>query len=330
MSRPARYTIRAACALTGLNPNTLRAWERRYGLVRPERTASGYRLYTNDDLELLKQIQGLLESGMPVGRILDHVRPAGARPRRRPARVTIADPAPRRDLESVSWGGAVLEHDAHAASGLAPDEAGAHRARMRRAALAGDCNALLKHFNRAVGLYSVAEAFDQVLLSAARELADDRTAESRAAAGLITAFARARLVTVLSGMRHLHQHPQVLTVALGAGPHEHALMRLTLTLGLERVSARFVGADVPLDETLGTTDLRSLRAAVVACGQAEDGPALETLARRLRGHPRRPALMVLAPAELLDAPWIARSGASHRSSDAIGAANTLLQLLRKG
>ena len=69
MPRPARYTIRAACALTGINPNTLRAWERRHGLVRPERTPSGYRLYTEHDLSRLRHIQELLDSGMSIGEV---------------------------------------------------------------------------------------------------------------------------------------------------------------------------------------------------------------------------------------------------------------------
>ncbi|HPZ50488.1 MAG TPA: MerR family DNA-binding transcriptional regulator, partial [Propionibacteriaceae bacterium] len=33
----------------GVTPHVLRAWEKRYGLLRPERTASGYRLYGSAD-----------------------------------------------------------------------------------------------------------------------------------------------------------------------------------------------------------------------------------------------------------------------------------------
>ena len=39
------YTIKQAAARSGLSVPTVRAWERRYGVVHPERTASGYRLY---------------------------------------------------------------------------------------------------------------------------------------------------------------------------------------------------------------------------------------------------------------------------------------------
>ena len=39
------YTIKQAAARSGLSVPTVRAWERRYGIVHPVRTASGYRLY---------------------------------------------------------------------------------------------------------------------------------------------------------------------------------------------------------------------------------------------------------------------------------------------
>ena len=42
------YRIKRVAHLTGINPATLRAWERRYGLVAPDRTGSGYRLYTDE------------------------------------------------------------------------------------------------------------------------------------------------------------------------------------------------------------------------------------------------------------------------------------------
>ncbi|MBT8131818.1 MAG: MerR family DNA-binding transcriptional regulator, partial [Gammaproteobacteria bacterium] len=37
------YPIRTVVSLTGINAVTLRAWERRYGLVKPKRTAKGHR-----------------------------------------------------------------------------------------------------------------------------------------------------------------------------------------------------------------------------------------------------------------------------------------------
>ena len=44
------YKIKEAAARSGVSVPLLRAWERRYGIVSPTRTASGYRLYDEDAL----------------------------------------------------------------------------------------------------------------------------------------------------------------------------------------------------------------------------------------------------------------------------------------
>ena len=49
----ALYPIRTVSTLTGVHPVTLRAWERRYGLIRPHRTPKGHRLYTRADVDIL-------------------------------------------------------------------------------------------------------------------------------------------------------------------------------------------------------------------------------------------------------------------------------------
>jgi DNA-binding transcriptional MerR regulator len=49
---------------TSLSPEVLRAWERRYGLLRPSRSAGGYRLYSEDDAERVLRMQELISSGI--------------------------------------------------------------------------------------------------------------------------------------------------------------------------------------------------------------------------------------------------------------------------
>mgnify|MGYP001816018414 CR=1 FL=1 len=48
--------IRTVANLTSINPVTLRAWERRYNLITPQRTPKGHRLYTEADVELIRQV----------------------------------------------------------------------------------------------------------------------------------------------------------------------------------------------------------------------------------------------------------------------------------
>ncbi len=57
------YTIKEASARTGVGAPLIRAWERRYGVVKPARTASGYRLYDEGALRVLLAMRALVESG---------------------------------------------------------------------------------------------------------------------------------------------------------------------------------------------------------------------------------------------------------------------------
>ena len=58
------YRIQAVSKLTGVPPATLRAWERRYGFPSPERTESSYRLYSNTQVRLIKQLKALCQQGL--------------------------------------------------------------------------------------------------------------------------------------------------------------------------------------------------------------------------------------------------------------------------
>lgn len=64
------YRIGRLAQLSGFDQTVLRAWERRYGLLEPERTGNGYRLYTDDDLALLKRVRELLDQGFHIGEIV--------------------------------------------------------------------------------------------------------------------------------------------------------------------------------------------------------------------------------------------------------------------
>lgn len=63
------FPIREVSRLTGINPVTLRAWERRYGLIQPTRTASGHRLYSMSDIERVRNIRAWTERGVAVSKV---------------------------------------------------------------------------------------------------------------------------------------------------------------------------------------------------------------------------------------------------------------------
>ncbi|MDF4604178.1 MerR family transcriptional regulator, partial [Vibrio parahaemolyticus] len=63
------YAIRDVAEITGVKPVTLRAWQRRYNLIQPQRTEKGHRLYRQQDLDTIREIQGWLSKGIAIGKV---------------------------------------------------------------------------------------------------------------------------------------------------------------------------------------------------------------------------------------------------------------------
>lgn len=67
----ARISIGTVVRRTGLSAHVLRAWERRYGVVKPKRTDGGLRLYSHDDVLRLQLLKKLTDQGHSIGQIAD-------------------------------------------------------------------------------------------------------------------------------------------------------------------------------------------------------------------------------------------------------------------
>ena len=65
------YNLKAVVQETGIKADTLRAWERRYGVPAPQRTDSGHRLYSQHDIEVLKWLIERQDEGMSISRAID-------------------------------------------------------------------------------------------------------------------------------------------------------------------------------------------------------------------------------------------------------------------
>ncbi|CAH0992149.1 hypothetical protein SIN8267_02265 [Sinobacterium norvegicum] len=63
------FPIRDLSAKTSVNTVTLRAWERRYGLLKPQRTSKGHRLYSEADVATVEKILSLVSRGVPLTKV---------------------------------------------------------------------------------------------------------------------------------------------------------------------------------------------------------------------------------------------------------------------
>jgi len=89
------YAIGTAARLAGIPPETLRIWERRYQLLAPGRTGGGHRLYSEEDVQLLRAVKRLVDAGMRIGAVaaLGHDQIHAEAARLGPSETTVSEQA---------------------------------------------------------------------------------------------------------------------------------------------------------------------------------------------------------------------------------------------
>jgi DNA-binding transcriptional MerR regulator/methylmalonyl-CoA mutase cobalamin-binding subunit len=74
------YRIKTIAKILGIPRNTLLAWERRYAVVTPARTANGYRTYSDHDLTVLREVQSLTQDGYAISEAVNMIRTKSSGP----------------------------------------------------------------------------------------------------------------------------------------------------------------------------------------------------------------------------------------------------------
>ena len=116
------FNLKAVVQQTGLKPDTLRAWERRYGLPSPDRSSGGHRLYSQHDIRIIKWLMARQDEGMSISRAVElwqQMEAEGRNPLQATAPIlTIAAPRPTSLPNSgtlaelrASWIEACLRYD---------------------------------------------------------------------------------------------------------------------------------------------------------------------------------------------------------------------------
>ncbi|HEU0027470.1 MAG TPA: MerR family transcriptional regulator, partial [Ktedonobacterales bacterium] len=144
------YNTKAVVWQTGAPAPTLRAWERRYGILAPQRGENGYRLYSERDIAIIAWLRERVESGLTISQAIALMRSLDIGRKRRRGR-PLAGPIPHAQPEAVStYDGAP---HAGASSPIAPPP---------RLLLDELSEALVSHFialDEAAATHTIAEAF---------------------------------------------------------------------------------------------------------------------------------------------------------------------------
>jgi methanogenic corrinoid protein MtbC1 len=238
------YNLKAVVRETGLKPDTIRAWERRYGLPEPHRTDSGHRLYSQNDINMLKWLVLRQNEGMSISRAVILWRQLAE---------TDVDPAALAGNVSASSAslGAPTDPVAH---GPVADNLAQLRDGWLNACLNFDEQTAERIVAQAFALFSV-EAVCVDLLQRGLSMIGDGWFQGRVTVQqehFASALAIRRLEALLTATPAPTRPNRIL---LGCPPGENHLfapMLVTLLLRRRGWDVVFLGADVPLDDLNAT------------------------------------------------------------------------------
>ena len=251
----ARYSIGDVAELTGVSTSTLRAWETRYALVSPARTASDYRSYDDGDVEVFRRMRVLVDSGVPA---------------RRASRMA-GDPA------SVDTASSVVT-SAPAGSLLADHEM------ITLIAARFDPVALQRTLDEAFSLASVESVVDDWLMPSLKRLGEAWEAgEVDVAAEHFVSAAVMRRLAALFEATGSHG-PRVLVGLPPKCRHELPLLAFAVCLRRAGLDVIYLGADMPLESWSAVVRASAPRGAVISAGHSRDVEAATATAETLRSN----------------------------------------------
>jgi DNA-binding transcriptional MerR regulator len=237
---------------TGISPELLRAWEQRYGLLQPTRTAGGFRLYSAADEARVQRMQGYVSGGLAAAQA---------------ARLTLnEEPAQR----TATMPASILAEVA--------DELAASLDRLDEQA----ANAAL---DRLFSAYTLEAVLQDVVLPYLRRLGDRwaagevSVAHEHFASNLI----RGRLLGLARGWGQ-GRGPRAVLACLPGEQHDLGLLAFGLALSRHGWRITYLGADSPVGAVAEVA--RSLRPAVVVLlsvnpgGFADDAAEIADLSRQ--------------------------------------------------
>lgn len=245
------YSIRAVEAKTGLTQHTIRAWERRYGVVSPQRTDTNRRVYDETDVEKLSLLRAVLAAGHSISNVahLSAEELSGLLER------GVVPAASSAGTDEVSW--ALL------------DQGKAH-------VMALDSAGLLSVLDRGLALLGVSGVVAGIIHPLAEWIGDSWHAgrlrighEHMASAVIRTFLDRAR-----SGLLPLPNAPAIVVATPLGQVHEMGAQIVAVCLAVAGHKVVYLGADLPAEDIAHAANSIRAEAVCLSLVYAEGGSAV--------------------------------------------------------
>jgi DNA-binding transcriptional MerR regulator/methylmalonyl-CoA mutase cobalamin-binding subunit len=215
------YSIKAVAQATGLTVETLRAWERRYGVVVPERDDMGRRLYRAEDVLRLRRLREATELGHPISRLAH--------------------------LDDTSLSGLPQQPEPRPRSAMATTFVERMLEATRRYA-AADCEQAL---TLAISLMPPTRLIHEVLEPLLREVGERwHSGEfSIAQERLVSSTVRRHIGLIVDSYdRSTRRQPAIVFATLPGERHELGLMMAAMVCASRGFKVHYLGADLPPTE----------------------------------------------------------------------------------
>ena len=215
-SKP-RYRINMVAEMVGVTAANLRAWERRYGIPMPERGNNSYRLYSDEDVNLLKTMKSLCEAG--------HA-PSNA------AKIAYSELAKQSEIEPKSYLG--LDHMKH---------------ELVNSAIEFDSKEMESILHQAIALESAWVIYQEVIEPALCTIGDlwEQDSSYLANEHLLSHAAKSALVQSLKVLRPPNPRKRVLFACVTNELHDIPLYALAIRASHLGCLPIIIGANTPPD-----------------------------------------------------------------------------------
>ncbi|MFQ5422299.1 MAG: MerR family transcriptional regulator, partial [Anaerolineae bacterium] len=261
------FNLKVALQETGIKADTLRAWERRYGLPMPERTPGGHRLYSQYDLETIKWLLARQGEGLSISKAVKLWRSL---------KQEGTEPLTAREYATTVT----------AVSSIPP---GAPITDMRQAWIAACMNfeeaAAEQVLSQAFAMYPAQMVVLEILQKGLAQVGSDwyenkTTVQQEHFASALALRRLHALVAAAPAPTHTGK------ILIGCSPgeqHTFPPLLLTLLLRYQGWEALYLGADVPIAEMAETVTAVSPRLVILTAQQIHTAANLLHMARFLSG-----------------------------------------------
>lgn len=287
------FPIRTVSELTGVNSVTLRAWERRFGLIKPKRTPKGHRKYTREDIRLIREILDRMATGATISQI---------------ARDITSNPGAEPGDSDV-WT--------------------QYRREMIHAITRFDDHRLDRAYNDVLALYPVDIVTTRLILPLLEEFGSRWKTQdgSIAEEHFFSVYLRNKL-----GARFHHQNlkntgPRLIAACLPEEQHEFGILLFALMALSKGYQVVLLGADVPVREIKYVAERTDSQAVVLAGSSSLRCETLYQDIRRLTGELKIP-VFVGGDVSVNCPEHIARAGAHALGQDLAASIHTMSNKLR--